>query len=80
MRRISLLIAAAQIFVVTLLANGEKKAEPIAKAIEGSVTAKVTASALQLHPLVTVIVDEAAASKLELAEYYRWVYKNKPKG
>jgi len=63
-----------------LLANGENKAEPIAKAIEGSVTAKVTASALQLHPLTTVIVDEAAAAKLELAEYYRWVYKNKPEG
>lgn len=63
-----------------MLANGENKAEPVAKAIEGPVTSKVTASALQLHPNVTVILDEAAASKLELADYFRWVYENKPSG
>jgi glucosamine-6-phosphate deaminase len=31
-----------------------------------------------LHPHVTVVVDEAAASGLERAEYYRWVYEHKP--
>jgi glucosamine-6-phosphate deaminase len=62
-----------------LLATGEKKAEPIAKAIEGPVTSLVTASALQLHPFTTAILDEAAAAKLQLREYYRWVYQNKPK-
>jgi glucosamine-6-phosphate deaminase len=62
-----------------LLGTGENKAEPVAKAIEGPVTSMVTASALQLHPQVTVIIDEAAASKLELHEYYRWVYDHKPK-
>lgn len=62
-----------------LLATGEKKAEPIAQAIEGPITSMVTASALQLHPYTTAILDEAASSELELREYYRWVYKNKPR-
>ncbi len=35
-------------------------------------------SMLQMHPEAIVIVDEAAASKLEKADYYRWVYDNKP--
>ena len=30
-----------------------------------------TVSALQLHPNVTVIIDEAAASKLEYHDYYK---------
>jgi len=62
-----------------LLATGGKKAEPVVKAIEGPVTSMVTASALQLHPNTTAIVDEPAAAKLELRDYYRWVYENKPK-
>ena len=53
-----------------LLAYGESKAEAIAAAVEGPVTAQVTASALQLHREVTVIVDEAAASKLTRRDYY----------
>jgi len=62
-----------------MLANGEKKAMTVVKAIEGPVTAMVTASALQLHPKVTVILDEPASSKLSLRDYYKWVYNNKPK-
>jgi glucosamine-6-phosphate deaminase len=38
----------------------------------------VPASALQLHPWATVIVDAAAASELRLADYYREVYAAKP--
>jgi len=53
-----------------LLASGEGKAEVVAKAIEGPVTSQITASALQLHPNVIVILDEAAASKLERKDYY----------
>ena len=60
-----------------LLASGENKVEAIQKAVEGPVTASVTASALQFHPCVTAIVDEAAASGLERLEYYRWVQANK---
>ena len=32
------------------------------------------ASALQTHEYVTVLLDEEAASKLELQQYYRWVH------
>lgn len=61
-----------------LLASGEKKAEIIAKAIEGPITAMISASALQLHPHCTIVVDETAASKLQGTEYYRWLFHNEP--
>ncbi len=61
-----------------LLAFGEGKANAIAKAIEGPLAAMVPASALQLHPSVKIFLDEAAASKLQLADYYRLTYDNKP--
>jgi glucosamine-6-phosphate deaminase len=38
----------------------------------------VPASALQLHPYATVIVDEDAAAELSLRDYYREVQRNKP--
>ena len=47
-----------------LLANKENKADAVQKTIEGPITASVPASAIQLHPNATVIVDKAAASKL----------------
>ena len=49
---------------LVLLAFGEEKAEAVAGAVEGPVTASLPGSAIQLHPHVTVIVDEAAASEL----------------
>lgn len=61
-----------------LLATGSSKAEVIAQAVEGPITSMVTASALQLHPRCTVIVDEAAAAKLTEKEYYRWIFENEP--
>lgn len=61
-----------------LLATGEAKAEIIAQAVEGPITSMVTASALQLHPHATVIVDEAAAAKLKEREYYHWIFNNEP--
>ncbi len=61
-----------------LVCNGEKKAETIAKAIEGPVTADITASALQMHPQATFILDEPAATKLKRYDYYKWIYDNKP--
>ena len=51
---------------VVLVANGAKKADVIAKAIEGPITATVPASALQMHPRVTFVVTTDAASKLTL--------------
>jgi len=61
-----------------LLAFGKKKARAIAGAVEGPITAMNPASALQLHPKVTVCLDEAAASALKMKRYYRWVFDNKP--
>ncbi|WP_328331294.1 glucosamine-6-phosphate deaminase [Streptomyces sp. NBC_00455] len=63
---------------VVLLATGEGKAEAVAQTVEGPVAAVVPASALQLHRHVTVVVDEAAASKLKLADYFRATYASKP--
>ena len=56
-----------------LIAFGAAKAEAIQKTIEGPVTSQVTASALQLHRDVTVILDEAVAAHLERRDYYREV-------
>lgn len=61
-----------------LLAFGEGKADAVAASIEGPITAMCPASILQLHPHATFIVDEAAACKLKLTDYYKWVAKNKP--
>lgn len=61
-----------------LLATGEEKAEIVAKAVEGPVTSMISASALQLHPRCTVIVDESAADRLTQKDYYRWIFENEP--
>jgi len=58
---------------ILILATGEAKAEAVARAIEGPITASVTASCLQLHPDVTFVADEAAAAHLRQREYYRRV-------
>lgn len=56
---------------LVVAAFGERKADAIAAAVEGPVTAMCPASVLQFHPHATVVVDEAAASKLALLDYYR---------
>ncbi len=56
-----------------LLALGERKAKAIRETIEGPITAQVTASALQLHRDVVVILDEEAASLLRRRDYYEEV-------
>ena len=61
-----------------LVATGAAKAAPIAAAVEGPLTAMCPASVLQLHPHATVVVDEAAAAGLRLADYYRDVFAGKP--
>jgi glucosamine-6-phosphate deaminase len=63
---------------LVLLATGEGKADAVARAVEGPVAALVPASALQLHPHATIVVDEAAASGLELADYFRAAFAAKP--
>jgi len=61
-----------------LVADGPAKTNAVARMVEGPLTAMVPASALQLHPKATVIVDEAAAAGLSLRDYYREVQRNKP--
>lgn len=63
---------------LVLLAFGEGKAEALAAAVEGPVSASMPGSAIQLHPRVTVVVDSAAASLLRFRDYYRWAQDNKP--
>ncbi|MET0806387.1 MAG: glucosamine-6-phosphate deaminase [Lacisediminihabitans sp.] len=63
---------------VLLVAQGAKKADAVAAAIEGPVSSMVPASILQHHPHATIVIDAAAASALRLADYYRYVYEHKP--
>ncbi len=63
---------------LVLLAFGERKAKILAKSVEGPVSSAVPGSAIQLHPHVTVIVDEAAASHLAHSDYYRRAFSNVP--
>lgn len=50
--------------MVILLANGEKKAQIIARALTGPVDSRVPASVLQGHPNCVCVLDRAAASLL----------------
>jgi glucosamine-6-phosphate deaminase len=61
-----------------MLVVGKEKSDVLAKAVEGPITAMITASALQLHPRCTVICDEEAAAKLQCKEYYYWIFNNEP--
>jgi glucosamine-6-phosphate deaminase len=61
-----------------LLAFGSNKAAIIAGAVEGPITAMNPASALQLHADTRVFLDTPSSSKLQKADYYRWVYDHKP--
>jgi glucosamine-6-phosphate deaminase len=63
---------------ILLVASGRGKAEAVHQLAEGSVSAMWPATALQLHPHVTVLLDTAAASRLQLASYYIETYQGKP--
>ena len=63
---------------VVLVATGSAKAIAVHQLVEGPVSALWPASVLQLHPHVTVLVDAAAAGRLQLADYYRAAYDGKP--
>ncbi len=56
--------------LVLLLATGAAKAEIVAQFIEGPLTARVPASALQMHADAVVLLDEAAAAKLRYRDDY----------
>jgi len=63
---------------LVLIATGANKAPAVHATVEGPVTAICPGSVLQLHPHVTFLVDEAAATELTLADYYRHTWANKP--
>ncbi|BBZ27486.1 glucosamine-6-phosphate deaminase [Mycolicibacterium madagascariense] len=61
-----------------LVATGRSKAEAVHHLVEGPVSAMWPATILQHHPHVTVLLDEAAARRLQLIDYYRETYRSKP--
>jgi len=63
---------------VLLLAFGKTKADAVAGAVEGPISASNPASILQMHPTAKLYLDEQSASKLTRSDYYRWVFENKP--
>jgi glucosamine-6-phosphate deaminase len=63
---------------VILVATGRSKAEAVHHLVEGAVSAMWPATILQHHPHVTVLLDDAAARRLQLVDYYRETYRAKP--
>lgn len=63
---------------LVLLATGRHKAEAVHQLVEGPVSAMWPATIMQHHPHATVLIDEAAAGRLQLADYYRQTYAAKP--
>jgi glucosamine-6-phosphate deaminase len=50
---------------ILLMASGEGKADAIRATSEGPVTARYPATIVQMHRFATILIDRAAASKLE---------------
>ncbi len=63
---------------LVMIATGQHKAEAVHHVVEGSVSAFWPGSVLQLHPHATVLLDDPAASRLQLSDYYRSTYAAKP--
>src|SRR6195952_1048205 len=63
---------------LVLIATGQHKAAAVAAAVEGPLTSSCPASVLQLPPQVTFVVDEAAAGRLENADFYRYAWEYRP--
>lgn len=56
---------------VLLIATGANKADAVRELCEGGISAKWPATILQMHPKAMILVDEPAAAKLQLADFYR---------
>lgn len=63
---------------LVLVATGSNKAEAVHHLAEGAVSAMWPATVMQHHPHATVLIDDAAARRLQLADYYRETYLSKP--
>lgn len=59
---------------IVLLATGSAKAAAASAMIEGPLSAVCPASALQLHPRATVVLDAGAASALQLSDHFQHVH------
>lgn len=64
---------------LVLLACGAAKAQVVARAVEGPLTSRISASAIQLHRSCKVILDEEAAAALQDRDYYDFVCRNEEK-
>lgn len=49
---------------IVMMATGAEKADAVFEMVEGLITTQLPASLLQVHPRVTVMLDETAASRL----------------
>lgn len=49
---------------IIFIASGEEKAEAMYKTVHGEITPDCPSSVLQLHPNITIFVDQAAAARL----------------
>jgi glucosamine-6-phosphate deaminase len=58
---------------ILLIATGSDKAEAIKQTIEGPVSAHCPASILQMHPKVTLVIDEDAALGLRDVSFYQYI-------
>ena len=58
---------------ILLLAYGQSKSYILTEALEGPITSWVPASILQMHHKLKVILDEEAANRLRLYDYYKHV-------
>lgn len=63
---------------LVLVAQGAGKADAVAAAVEGPVSAMCPASILQFHRRVWMVIDEAAAAKLAHRDYYDHIRKSMP--
>lgn len=63
---------------LVLVATSTGKAEAVHHLVEGAVSAMWPATIMQHHPHATVLLDDDAASRLQLADYFRNVFECKP--
>lgn len=62
---------------VVLVAQGASKARAVAAMVEGPVSSMWPGSVLQLHRRATIVIDEAAAAELTMADYYRYTVEHR---
>ncbi len=63
---------------LVLVATGRQKAEAVHQLAEGPVSSLWPATIMQMHPHATLLIDDDAAGRLQLGDYYRQSYALKP--